>query len=160
MKLGPRIKLVFRASFEQPKGALNPMQLKVPGQIVVEIRPVGKHWDPYIRNSIGAFRSEEITPQGTAAVMKQQMLVYFERQATPWEAFEMNGLGETKPISMDEVWLNPKTGKYHRKIGVGPSGRIETPEPTACNPEALYEMQADDTDPNDHRKVHRKAGTK
>lgn len=84
------IKVTYRALFEQPQGALNPMGLKMPGDFTVEIFGGGERWYArpldYIMNSttrgpvykkLNHFTSPI---QGMATVEQA-----FEKRTQPWQ---------------------------------------------------------------------------
>lgn len=79
------IKVTFRAVFENPIGALNPMGLKIPGPQPVEIFGQGERWQVRAISSprrqvfekLGRFSSVEHAKSGLSEV--------FEKMLEPWQ---------------------------------------------------------------------------
>ena len=108
------IKICYRADFEGPRGALNPLGWRVPGAITVEVRRISA------RGNWAAFRPGtphqfEITPQLQADTLMEQTALSFTKQLTSWRMYELtepNGVAvEVKP---EEVYKDKK-GRYYQK---------------------------------------------
>lgn len=102
------IKVTYRAVFQQPIGRLNPMGLKVPGDIPVELFGQGEQWQAReisrIANAftrLGRFSGPD---HG-----KKEVTASFERQIQPWQIWGTvpgNGkdaLTEERILSPDEL---------------------------------------------------------
>ena len=92
------IKVTYRSTFEQPTGVLNPMNLKVPGALDIEVFNVGEHWKVRelttnrIFDRLGKFPSAE-------AAMKECAVV-FARQPSAWHMW-----GTPPPSSVERLIL-------------------------------------------------------
>lgn len=98
--------IVFRASFEQPIGPLNPALLKFPGEVVVELyqkQVSPAEWRARRPDTRIEFK---ITPQSLHSTMQRQMDTYFEQQRTPWEARDSNG-----PLAEDGWKIDSQSGQ-------------------------------------------------
>jgi hypothetical protein len=107
--------IVFRATFRQPLGALNPIGAKLNCDIGVEVYhlKIGPpaQWGARRPGTIHVF--EEITPQTTPAELKRQIAgVFFEKQVSPWEAFDATIPGKPELLQSDE-WATDSQGKVH-----------------------------------------------
>jgi hypothetical protein len=93
------IKVTFHAVFEQPIGKLNPMGMKMPGLIPVEIFGTGERWQartipngpgpsavPSVFNRLGRFASLEHA--------KSEVIAAFQQQVQDWQVWG------TPPIEM------------------------------------------------------------
>lgn len=87
----------YRATFEGPRGSLNPMGVKLPGAIVVEVFPHTKTCRTFrartctnegapLRTLVYENTKSEIG--GPADIVKSQAAHLFDRQLTPWEMEE------------------------------------------------------------------------
>ena len=97
----PPTRIAFRAEFQGLLGKLNPLGLKVTTPFTIEIRMhSGSKWCACVP---GQYKNvwERIPWQPTAESAKRQIVQYFEKQLTEWEAFEVDA-----------------SGKYHRLKGV------------------------------------------
>lgn len=126
--------IVFRASFQQPLGALNPIGAKFLAPIWVEIfhwkigPPAG--WKARRPGTEHVF--EEITPQSTPTALRNQIAgVYFEKQLTPWVAFDATIADRPEELRADE-WGMDNQGKVFL---VGDRKKTATP-PAEKAPEA------------------------
>lgn len=97
----------FRATFEQPRGVLNPSKWRLPGPIEVEIwqKMAGPPavWEARRPDNKAKM---SITPQSTHATIQGQMLMYFDAQLSPWEAFDRQG-----KLESDEWQIDAKSGQ-------------------------------------------------
>lgn len=105
--LTPPLKICYRAEFQGPTGLLNPSGWKVPGNIGVEIRKSGSHWSAFRPGTKEQF--VEITPQLDAVTIKNQVSLYFEKQVSKWQMYEL-----TEPSSK-AVLLKPEEITYDSK---------------------------------------------
>jgi hypothetical protein len=111
------LKICYRAEFKQPGPVLNPSGWKVPGPIGIEVRRIQGGW--------GAFRPDtkhefvEVARQFDAETLMRQVPLFFEKQLTLWQMFEL-----TEPSGV-AVLLNP--GEIERD-GKGRVYRKETPK--------------------------------
>ena len=106
---GQRIKIVWRAAFQQPKGLLNPGGFKVPMPVEVEICQFGRSWIACCPTNKQIFR--DITPQLDAATIKAQMHLYFENQLSEWSPFRLQD-GKAIPIAPDGFYTDEQ-GHYY-----------------------------------------------
>lgn len=82
--------VVFRASFEGPRGSLNPAGFRVPGKIVVELyhNAIGPPAEWRARRP-GTRQQFPVTPQSHVATLQGQLEgIYFERRVSEWEAWD------------------------------------------------------------------------
>ena len=109
------IKVTYRAVFQQPIGDLNPLGLKVGGDILVEVFRRGEGWQARMANAfkpLGKFASASHALSGVAAA--------FERQIQPWQIWGTvpdNGriaLAAERMLSPDEFVVD-KQGKVFFK---------------------------------------------
>lgn len=107
--------IVFRASFEQPKGPLNRIGAVVKGPILVEVfhLKIGPpaRWAARNPSTKEVFR--DITPQSQPAMMKQQIEeFYFERRLTPWEVFDTTDRSVPGGVLLQaDEWQTDRQGK-------------------------------------------------
>lgn len=102
------INVTFRAIFEQPKGKLNPMGLKLPGPMPVEIFGSGEKWQarslsahPVVYKNLQRFTTPE---QGMYVVQDS-----FERQVEAWQMWGIPPEVNLKePKSKDARMLLPE----------------------------------------------------
>jgi hypothetical protein len=106
--------IVFRATFEQPIGPLNPSGWKMPGPVWIEIycSKVGPPAEWKARKPGTRADFDKITPQSTPATLKRQIEgVYFQKQLTPWEASDTTHGGSVPRLLMASDWAtDPKSG--------------------------------------------------
>lgn len=96
--------IVFRASFQQPIGPMNPCHIKMAGVIEVEIfAKAVNEWRA--RRPGTRIEFEKISAQTIPSTLQRQMDFHFERQITPWEAFDTVG-----KLASDE-WSTDVQGK-------------------------------------------------
>lgn len=82
-----QVKICWRATFQQPIGALNPSGFPMKAEIAVELRKQGGNWHAFKPGSRDEFK--EITPQPLASTLKRQMMtLYFVAQVSDWVAYE------------------------------------------------------------------------
>jgi hypothetical protein len=134
------IKVTYRAIFEQPIGALNPMGLKLPGLCPVEIFGQGEKWQAREIGSPGRAIYTKLykstTPiQGMACVEQA-----FERRIEPWQIWGTPpGESHERMLIADEIvdvgggrmaWKDPEdyTHIIHAQT-IPPGARIP---PAAC----------------------------
>ncbi len=105
--------IVFRASFEQPKGPLNPSGWKIPGPVYLEIyqaKVSPPQWRT--RGLVGRSDFARITPQSSPATLKAQILgVFFERQLSDWAAFD-GSMSPARPLASSD-WATDASGKVY-----------------------------------------------
>jgi hypothetical protein len=102
--------IVFRASFEQPIG-----MWKIPGPIWVEIfhAKIGPPAEWKARRPGTSLVFEKITPQATPRELRNQIAgVFFEKQLTDWQAFDITTPGKPELLQSDE-WATDSQGKVH-----------------------------------------------
>ena len=106
--------IVFRASFEQPKGALNPSGWRMPGPQWVEVyqdrvSPLERWCAREPRTRIRFF---QIAEQASAAILKAQIgVVFFERQLSPWVAVDTMQIPARELTESD--WASDPDGKVY-----------------------------------------------
>lgn len=103
------VKHTYRATFSQPMGVLNPMNIKCSAPVIVEIFKRGDVWrarNPTVKGR-PEFSDRDCWPTEEAAqgAIRGQ---YFERALTPWAIW-----GEGKELQPGE-WLRQK-GKVYLK---------------------------------------------
>jgi hypothetical protein len=86
---GNKIKLAYRATFQQPIGPLNPAGFKLATPIEVEIRRKGSTWAAFEITSGHQFKP--ITPQQRADTLQHQMSLFFAKQLTAWSVWRYDG---------------------------------------------------------------------
>ena len=108
------LKICYRAEFEGPKGLLNPSGWKVPGKIGVEVRKIS------LRTGWGAYRPGtaerfiQITPQLDAGTIQNQVGLYFAKQVSEWQMYELSApSGKAILLKPGEVWPD-KQGRIYR----------------------------------------------
>jgi hypothetical protein len=77
------IKVTYRAVFEQPKGALNPMNLNLPAPMPVELFQAGATWKA--RSVLTGAEFNRFEKFASKAHGQSTIESSFERQITPWE---------------------------------------------------------------------------
>lgn len=101
--------IVFRATFEQPIGALNPNGWKMPGPVWVEIyqdRVKPSEWKARRPDTNSEFK---ITRQSTWSGLQSQMEFFFKRQLTEWQALYT---GESPARELSKVdWYCDSAGR-------------------------------------------------
>lgn len=111
------VKLIYRAQFLRPIGALNPSGFKVPTPVEVELRKVGSNWRAFRPESKTEF--QEITPQPSAATLQGQMKLYFQSQTTEWEIFMTEPAAppyiRCKPVTKDRIATDLKGRTFLRE---------------------------------------------
>lgn len=82
--------IIFRAEFHQPKGALNPLGAKMPGNIAIELYQAKAGTPAEWRARRPNTRSEfAITPQSQVITLQNQMVpMFFKEQVSEWTAFD------------------------------------------------------------------------
>jgi len=113
------IKVTYRAVFQQPIGKLNPMELKVPGEIPVEVFRTGNTWQARdvsrIANAftrLGKFFSADIAKSEVAAAFKHQL--------QDWQAWGIvpaakGTLTEERMLSPDEIVIDDKGKAFFKQ---------------------------------------------
>jgi hypothetical protein len=106
-----RSSIVFRATFEQPTGALNPAGIKMAGPVEVEIyhQTIGPPAEWRVRRPGTRNDFRLITPQSTPDTLKKQMDLFFRTQLAPWEAFD-NKQSPPRVLEASD-WRTDKDGK-------------------------------------------------
>jgi hypothetical protein len=104
--------VIFRAVFEQPKGALNPSGWKLTGPVRVEIfqfKVSPAQW----KARAGAHVFEKISAQSTHTTLMNQIKgLYFEKQLEPWKAFDATIPERPEELQEDEWAVDPKGRVY------------------------------------------------
>lgn len=114
------IKVTYRAVFQQPIGALNPMGLKIPGDFPVELYAFGERWRA--RSIANGNRNvyDKLVPFSTIAHAKSETERAFERQSQAWQMWgNVPGDGNSaltveRMLEPDEIYIAPE-GKVYLK---------------------------------------------
>jgi hypothetical protein len=105
--------ICYRAEFEGPTGLLNPSGWKVPGKIGVEIRKSGARWVAFRPGTKSQFN--EIAAQFDAQTIKNQVGLYFKKQASEWQMYELSEpSGKAILLKPEEAYSDAK-GRIYRK---------------------------------------------
>jgi hypothetical protein len=107
--------VIFRAAFEFPQGALNPLGWKLPGPVWVEIfhHKVGPPAEWKARRPDNKNVFEKITPQSAhTTLMNQIKTVYFGKQLEAWRAFDATIAERPEELQADEWAVDPKGRVY------------------------------------------------
>ena len=88
-----RLKVVYRALFRQPIGALNKLGAKITCPVPVEARPVADAWIAAAPNSTAVF--EAIPRAASADSLKASVAEYFEEKLSDWVMLLPDG---TQPV--------------------------------------------------------------
>jgi hypothetical protein len=109
------LRICYRADFEGPKGLLNPSGWKVPGKIGVEVRKISprKEWAAYRPGT--EYQFTEITPQIDPGTMQQQIILYFQKQASKWQIYELTEPSGTAVLLKPEEIYTDQKGRVYRK---------------------------------------------
>lgn len=90
-------KLLYTAEFSGPKGEVNPMGLKVPGRIPVQVFPIRcDKWIIHNPKSKGQFSKQSFDTPDKAINYTRECL--FEKQETEWDITHMDG----KPVAVTD----------------------------------------------------------
>jgi hypothetical protein len=105
--------VVFRASFEQPIGPLNPSRIVMSGPIWLEVYHLRINPSQWAARGVVTRRIfEKITSQPNPAFLQAQIKgLFFERQLSGWEAFDINHVPARKLEPAD--WSTDSNGVVH-----------------------------------------------
>src|ERR1017187_8493640 len=107
------LKICYRAEFEQPGPVLNPSGWKVPGPIGVEIRKWGTHWAALRPGSKHQF--VDIAMQIGAETLMRQVPLFFEKQLSPWQMYELSEPSGIAILLKPEEIERDGKGRVYRK---------------------------------------------
>jgi len=110
------IKLIYRAIFTQPIGTLNPAGFTFNGPVEVEIRKTGDDWAAFKPGSKDQF--EPITPQISVDGLKSQMNLYFAKQISSWQTYQVEPARppyiHCELLAPVQFYVDPQ-GRAHRR---------------------------------------------
>src|ERR1017187_3880922 len=107
---GEQIKICWRASFQQPIGALNPLGAKLAAPIEVEVRRQAGIWKCF---RPGTKAEMPIAGQPQASTLKKQIEgLLFEKRLSPWQALDMVA---NKPLVPAEFALDEQERAWRIK---------------------------------------------
>jgi hypothetical protein len=107
------LRICYRAEFQQPAPILNPSGWKVPGPIGVEVRKIAGHWAAFRPGTNHQFT--EITVQADAVTLKNQVPIFFKKQLTEWQLYELTEpSGIAVLLKPEEIYYDAK-GRIYRK---------------------------------------------